>query len=177
MKISFQVRPVTICTWGWGAAFLIVLLISANDLCRLQNRPLVGLSGETRMVKLKLTLLENTVLQSSQALATDMNLLLANYMPVRPSDSNLQIQEDQEEGGSHREPIQLPTLTGVLQRLDHRGQQSYTAVFNNRLCRINDHIDGFRVSLISPQGVELMRAGRRWHLACPTAHYSMDIGK
>jgi hypothetical protein len=174
--MNLQVNLRRLSALGWMVVFFLILLLTGNDLCGLQNRPLVGLSGEARMVKLKLKQLENAVLQRSQAITGDMRMLLAHYSPAGTSEDSPFDNEPQMEESSYEAPIQLPKLTGIMQRVDHRGQQSYIAVFNNQFCRKNDIIDGFRVSFISPQGIELIRSGQKWFLACPTAHYSMDAG-
>jgi hypothetical protein len=174
MKV--RVNSKRLCAWGWVIAFLVTLLIAGNDLFGLQGRPLVGLSGETRMVKLKLKQLEDAAWQRSQSVSADINILLANYMPALRGENDALEKGSQRAGELYNEPVRLPALTGIIQKVDYRGRLSYIAAFKSRFCKKNDYIDGFRIGFISPQGVEVMRSGRKWFLACPTAHYSMDAG-
>ncbi len=168
-----------LCFSGWILAALIVVAFNGLEYVSLESRPLEGHSRTIKLLRLKLSRLESATankLADVNGLDT-MRMFFARYFHA---NKNQPLESTQLENEPHlKNPVEivLPTLSGIVQVLDHQGLIRYQAVLNGKVCQQKDQLLGFTVGKISTEGVELHKMGQRQFIKSPVIYYSNDQGK
>ena len=167
-----------LCFGSWVLAALCLIGLNGFHLLALEHRPLVGHSPTIKTLRANLNRWENA-LATHVWLSDDSDLgpVFVRYGQPPKDPATAAAVVDNRAALEAPESIVLPVLSGMVKALDRKGRETYFAVLNGRVCRAADQVDNFKVEHISRREVVLSRAGRRWHIACPSPDYSEDRRK
>lgn len=168
-----------LCFGGWILTGLIIAAFNVLNYITLASQPLEGRSHLLKSVSLKLSRLGSTTARNM----ADANGLqptgffFKRYFQNEEKQPPLTAQPEKESQLNHPVEVELPTLSGIAQIIDHQGVFHYWAILNGNVCKEKDQTMGYRVGKITAQGVVLHKSGQRRFIKCPVVYYSDDQGK
>lgn len=168
-----------LCLSGWLLAAMILITISWFDYVSMENRPLDGSSRTIISLRSKLAQLQSADSANRFKFASLKNNLgvLTGSKQKKPA-ADIKAPDAKRAPQSSESGIKaaLPSLAGILQAMDDRGDIYYQAVLDGKVYQTKDRVMGFTIQSIRTNTVVLRKNGIRHVIKSPEVFYSNDQG-
>jgi hypothetical protein len=156
---------------------LILLGYNGFRFMVLYDNPLIGISSESKLARIKWNRLETLIgKEKNRSWGKSIETMIK-----REEENEVKFEEiipvPNVTAVVEKDTEILPNISGIIKTSDSNGKSSSAVIVDGKIYYENENVAGFTIEEITEKGVSLIKGGKSFFIDAPTSPYSMDRGE